>query len=168
MNIQHPPPLVRAFLEDHRQLTRLLAKLRKALGHGDWKTSQNLARQLNALGGPHIDFEENVLYPLVRKLRGPRFAGQLYQEHQVVRQALEQLLSLPAQPPGGTALADLAGKVKMGLKHAESCGTLVSHLQALPSQEQAQALAKLQQLRSEGRKWTELPRAAGEQAAAHE
>ena len=157
MNVRQKPQVVEEFLDDHRQMTRLLARLDEALERHQLHGAQQLAGELNCIAGPHIDFEEHVLYPLVGLSRDPQFVEQLYREHQSVREAIEQLLYLDADCLTDVVIAELRSKLAVGLDHAKSCGTLVSHLAALPRNEQKQALAKLQTTRRTGRLWTELP-----------
>jgi hypothetical protein len=153
MTVGHSP-LVEAFLDDHKRMTRLIARLHEALGQEDAGVVRALAEELDRVAGPHIEFEEQVLYPLVARERDAAYARQLYAEHSAVRDALAQLLA--KERLDEAEAARLKAGIGVGLEHAASCGTLVSHLGALPEKEQEQALATLVELQRKARNWTDL------------
>ncbi len=80
--------LEQEFLNDHRHLTQGLQSLIDAIEQNDVAQSQEIAHELNIVAGPHIEFEEHLLYPRVRQARGTEFSARLLQEHQVARSAL--------------------------------------------------------------------------------
>ncbi len=147
--------VVQAFLADHQKFMRLLHDVGVALGNHDVSRARELAQQLDIVAGPHIAFEEAVLYPAVgRGTQDPAFVRTLYDEHHSIVQALSRLLregELDAQ-----SLQDITSAFQKGLGHAEHCGTLISRLAALHKTEQQQALDKLLELRTSDLKWTEL------------
>lgn len=146
--------VVQEFLEDHKQFMRLLHDVGIALGDRDLPRAQALAEQLDAVAGPHIAFEESVLYPAVeRGTRDPAFVKSLYQEHGMIVQALSRLIQ--DRELDESSLQQITTAFRQGLGHAEHCGTLVSRLAALDENEQQIALKKLRQLRKTGGKWTQ-------------
>ena len=80
--------LVQAFLVDHRQFMKLLYDVSTALKDGDVKRARMLAENLNSIGGPHIAFEEAVLYPTLQAEGEERaFVDSLYDEHRDIVEA---------------------------------------------------------------------------------
>ncbi|MFQ5741686.1 MAG: hemerythrin domain-containing protein [Acidobacteriota bacterium] len=149
--------LADAFLSDHKVMTQGFHRILKALERNDLKGAVELARRLDRVAGPHIEFEEEILYPQIRRNRGRDYVSRLYREHQVALQGIQTLL----QSPAGTALdphekEQLVGKIRTALDHAVSCGTLLSHLTTLDETRQEQILNRLRDLRSQGHRWTEL------------
>lgn len=139
-------------------MTRLLAQLTAALRNGDNELARQLADELDLVAGPHIQFEENVLYPLVAKSEGSAFARQLYGEHRATLRGLKQIVSHSRKRPlTETYRRDVLRDIQLGLNHAESCGTLVSHLGDLSAHEEDAAVKQHELLRQQQRRWTELP-----------
>lgn len=146
-----------AFIEDHQKMTKGLTELIRLVEAGEMDEASQRARQLDAVIGPHIEFEERRFYPQVRKSRGEEYVRNLYHEHQEGVEALSALIT--AEDP---AAIDEAGRkrildhLRTALDHAFSCGTLLSHVTALPDREQGDLLKDLKRYRSAGRLWTEL------------
>ena len=142
------------FLSDHQQMTRLLVQLHRALVDGDRLLAKKLAVELDQHVGPHIQFEETVLYPLVAKSLGTEFSKQLYSEHSDIKRAVRYLVTTdqPTQISIDT-LEELKNDLDTGVKHAESCGTLLSYLTNLPEKETTSALKQLRDLRKANRRW---------------
>lgn len=157
MGLSQASQLVQSFLEDHRRMTRLLARVHRALEDGQVATARDLAEELDRVGGPHIDFEEQVLYPLIAGAVDRALAQRLYEEHAVVRKAIAQLLETAPAKLERDTVAGLLDSFHVGLDHASNCGTLASHLDGLPASKREQALETLQALRELGRRWTTLP-----------
>ena len=81
-----------AFVEDHQHLTRGLNNILQALHRSDLQKAARMAGELDVLAGPHIQFEEEVLYPKVAKAQGEEFVNGLYHEHQLGKDALKILV----------------------------------------------------------------------------
>ena len=145
-----------AFLDDHRRMTRLLRDVAVALQKRDVQTAKSLARELDVVAGPHIEFEEEVLYPATASSSGPDFQKKLLSEHEQVCSGLARLLAADTeQLRDAQFLRSVEDAIRGGLKHAESCGTLVSHLETFTTEQQQQAFDRLQQLKRTPRRWTE-------------
>lgn len=157
MSTTKQSPLVKEFLDDHRLMTRMLSDLVTLLEGDHPEAARSLANQLDKLAGPHIAFEEQCLYPAVKARRGAVLQSQLQHEHDEARAALTQLLSTNVEELNRPTMRQvLAVALRKGLKHAESCGTLVSHLQELPQEQKQATLSRLLHLRHEGLRWTQL------------
>lgn len=147
-----------AFLEDHQALTRGLSTVRDALRSGDVTEAARLATALDQRAGPHMQFEEQVFYPLLEPMLGSEFIEQLYAEHAAGQHAIRELSRITS----GTVLTPDARKalthdLDVALDHALSCGTLLSRLDTLDEAERERLLSTLMSLRDEHRKWTDLP-----------
>lgn len=150
-------PLGQSFIEDHRHLMRGLLRLKKALQRDDLREARRIGEELDRVAGPHIRFEEEVLYPEVVRSRGGEYTGQLYEEHRIGRRLLERLRDHkdtdrlePAEQ------ASLVEQSQTTLNHAISCGTLLSCITTLDESRQEELLAMLLDLRRRPTRWTEL------------
>jgi hypothetical protein len=149
--------LAEAFVEDHRTLTRGLSRLLELVEAGNYDEASRVAKELDRDAGPHIEFEEKSFYPEVRKARGREYVENLYDEH---RSGLEAVRMLSELEPGATLSGEererLLTHLRRVLDHAVSCGTLLSHVTALPVEDQQGFLEELERFRELAHKWTEL------------
>ena len=152
--------LTQAFVDDHQKLTRGYADARQAVESDDLTAAKRIAEQLDQPAGPHIAFEEQFLYPIVRSARGDSYASKLYHEHQLILKTLVELQSAASMDELHKSRW-LVG-LQEGLEHAATCGTLLSHLQTLPDAEQTQLLEELRSLRKQPIRWSELNLSTGE------
>lgn len=147
-------PLVREFLADHQEMSKLLLQTLLSLEEGDTETAIATARALNRVAGPHIEYEESELYP---RISGDKLVSEttqrMYEEHREALLALQKLLE--NGEPQGEAREEIIDGLRTGVHHAEHCGSLVSLLAALPLPEQTTSLRKLLELREAGRLWTD-------------
>jgi hypothetical protein len=157
-------PLQRMFAEDHREMMRGFNQLLQALRSGRDQEAIALASKIDQVAGPHIEFEERFLYPVVRESHGDQYADRLYGEHDQVLQAIRTLKALDTVPgdiPVSIPLSpeqreQLVGQLQVGIEHATSCGTLLSRLKSLSDQKQSELIRQLEACRSSGRQWTQL------------
>ena len=152
-----PGPRLRdAFLEEHRRFTRGLRATLAALRAGDDARAIEVAAELDAKIGAHIEFEEMYFYPELRSAYDSEFVDQLYSEHEEGRCAVSSLVA--CAPGGRLSPAErerIVAQLETALQHALSCGSLVSHLGKLEARKQAQLLERLQETRSKGSRWSE-------------
>ena len=152
------PNLRAAFLKDHQTFTRGLSRILKALRDQDDALAVGLAEELDRDVGPHIEFEEQQFYPELKKRLDAPFVEQLYREHATGQRAIATLLDLRG---AGELTADARDEVirmlTQTMDHALSCGSLLSHLDGLGDERQADLLHELQESRNRGRRWTERP-----------
>mgnify|MGYP003381814514 CR=1 FL=1 len=145
------------FAHDHRSLTRGFAQIMEALRQDDWTKAVQLATDLNQHGGPHISFEERVLYPIVRMSLGEEYVRNLYDEHDIAIDALRDLISHPSLADANEERKQyLLKMLQTGLDHAVSCGSLLSHLTVLDETTQEHLLDELHKSRIEGKSMLEL------------
>lgn len=147
-----------AFVEDHQHLTRGLNDILEALHRSDLQGAAQMAGELDIIAGPHIQFEEEVLYPVVAKECGQEFVNKLYHEHQMGKDALKILVQYQeGKTDFAQKLTPLIENLEIALDHVLSCGTLLSHVTNLDEQTQEEMLKKLQKCHSQKKCWTELP-----------
>ena len=61
-------PLIAEFLKDHQQFSRLLYQISNLLQEGNVELARERAKDLDALAGPHIAYEEAELYPRLAEM----------------------------------------------------------------------------------------------------
>ena len=91
--------LSEAFVEDHRHLTQGLSDILQALRDDNLEEAVRMAEDLDQVAGPHMEFEEEILYPEVRKSRGSDYVSRLYREHQVALEAVKALINIIPSTP---------------------------------------------------------------------
>lgn len=154
---RHRSTLEEAFQEDHRVMTQGFSRLLKALEEDDLPQAIEIADDLDRHVGPHIEFEERVLYPQVSKDRGAAYVDQLYDEHQTALQAVNFLRGCRGKKKlTSEDRHRLIEQVKTALDHAISCGTLLSHLTVLDANRQQVLVEELNAFRRKQHRWTEL------------
>jgi hemerythrin superfamily protein len=157
MNTKESISLSEAFVEDHRHLTQGLSDILQALRDDNLEEAIRMAEDLDRMAGPHMEFEEELLYPEVRKSRGSDYVSRLYREHQVALAAVKALISSKTQERLEPQLKEqILQNLKTGLDHAISCGTLLSHVTSLDHKRQDEMLTRLLDLRRIGHRWSEL------------
>lgn len=93
---------------DHREVEQLLAKLARAKGEARSPIVEAITTALRA----HMELEEDVVYPLVKRVVGEEDFVEGNTEHELVRKAIEDLTSLAPDKPGfGATLAILRAGV---------------------------------------------------------
>lgn len=145
------------FTQHHKQFTQGLHHILQLLKEGKVSEAVEEADALDQLAGPHIEFEEKVYYPQVARSLGKDFIDHLYDEHRIGQKALRTLLHAKDAQIGPGEQAKLVREFQIALDHAASCGTLLSHLTALPEEEQNKFLEQLFDFNRQGHRWTELP-----------
>lgn len=68
------------FREDHRKVRDGILSITEALRAKDVKKAREILGELNVMVGPHFRYEEEVLYPALRKFLG-EYVDQLIREH---------------------------------------------------------------------------------------
>ena len=154
--------LATAFTDDHRVFTRGLSRILRALRRDDHATAVALAEELDRAVGPHIEFEEQVFYPILVESLGRDFVRQLYREHRIGQDAVGALIAHPREKPLPASDRDrLIEQLETAMEHALSCGTLLSHVTSKDAAEQQRLLDRLEDIGRRGNRWTELPAGRG-------
>ncbi len=143
------------FRNDHRFVLRALVDLREAIDAHDVARAFQVLEALDAATGPHMEFEERYLYPLLAPLVGDRRVKELIDAHT----GAANMLYKAKQTVGKEILTAedmefLRGFIEGFLQHASDCeGTAL--LAETLSQEQIEQLGEqLVALRSTGKPLT--------------
>lgn len=145
-----------AFARDHRKMTRGFHRLRQSLEGDDWSEVRRIAAEIDDQVGSHIEFEETVYYPRLQPIIGPANTRRMFAEHATGLRLIKEILAADAGPTNDHARWLLIERCNRMLDHAQSCGTLVSHLASLPEEEQRELLEKLETIRDLHHRWSEL------------
>ncbi|WP_197454992.1 hemerythrin domain-containing protein [Stieleria varia] len=149
--------LQKAFVDDHRQMTRGYQHLLDLLGNRDFPSAAREASRLDTVAGPHIEFEERYLYPEVERVRGDDCTITFDPEHAGVLSVIAELRVLPHDAaPKAESVAAWKQHLRSGINHASACGALLNELKDLPEDEQTALLTALMGLREKGSRWTEM------------
>ena len=148
--------LEQEFIEDHQILTSGFQQVIDAVEMNDPKRMRASAESLDKSAGPHMQFEEQVLYPQVGQNRGDGFEQSLLREHQVARSAILFLTDHDDSPLAAADRARVLEQLRIGLDHAISCGALLSHVTVASEERQQEMLGELREFRRKGTRWTEL------------
>ena len=84
------------FREDHRKVRDGILAISEALTKKDIAKAREILGVLNELTGPHFRYEEENLYPALRKYLG-EYVDQLYKEHDNVIETAKVCASLLAK-----------------------------------------------------------------------
>jgi hypothetical protein len=144
------------FVADHRVMTQSISQLLDALRSGRDTDAMRIADDLDRLAGPHIAFEEAVLYPEVARRKDRAFAESLYSEHGIALRGLREVLSHRDSAISSVQREQIIQDLQVGLEHAISCGTLLSHLTVLDAETQQRYLEQLREFQQRGGRWTAL------------
>ena len=103
--------------QDHRDVAALLKKLDASKpGAARRSTVQKLVKALLL----HMEIEETIVYPSVKKLVGAEEAHEAVIEHGLVRKSLTELEELVAEPGFGAAVAMITAGIKHHVKEEET------------------------------------------------
>ncbi len=146
-----------AFTEGHRQIADGLQSMIQAVQRNDFETVITLADQLDRQSGPHIEFEERYLYPIVEQEAGEAYATRLYDEHDEVIATLMELKRFdPLSEPTDELKKRWLDGLKKGLEHSTDSDTLIQYLGNMPSDQKEQLLQRHHRLCSRGHRWSQL------------
>lgn len=84
------------FRDDHRKVRDAVLTISEALRDKDVKKAREILGVLNELTGPHFRYEEENLYPALRKYLG-EYVDSLYKEHDSVIQTAKVCAGLLAK-----------------------------------------------------------------------
>lgn len=157
--------LQRAFVDDHRTLTREYKVILECLAKREFQAASRAADDLDQSAGPHIEFEERFLYPQVERVRGSNYTSRLYLEHDSVVAVLRELADIsPDQELSELDIQRWKSGLQHGVDHASACGSMLSQLKTLPESEQLRLLDGLTRLHEKKSRWSELshPKQSGQ------
>lgn len=112
------------FREDHRRVRDDILSITEALRNKDVEKARDILGELNVLVGPHFRYEEEVLYPALRKFLG-EYVDQLLKEHDNVIETAKVCAGLLAKDELTDQESEDAQKAAMALLvHVSNCDGL--------------------------------------------
>lgn len=112
------------FREDHRKVRDGILSITEALRAKDVKKAREILGELNVMIGPHFRYEEEVLYPALRKFLG-EYVDQLLKEHDNVVGTAKVCAGLLAKDSlNDKESADAAQAAMQLLIHVSNCDGL--------------------------------------------
>ena len=155
--------LAARFHEDHAVLGRGFYDLSTCLRSNDLTGAKDVAEALDQSAGAHIVFEEEVLYPTLRRLLSDGEADRFETEHGMGLRAIRAVLELdPEEPLADGHVRDILGDSEVMERHIAQCGDMFGALGRIPESEARQMLTRLEELRALAPRWTEYAESRGE------
>jgi hypothetical protein len=129
--------------DDHLKVRDTLLNLIEAIKRLDSTKAFELLITLDKLGGPHFRFEEDVMYPLLKKFFGEEYYNRLLEEHDRVIKAAKQIAEVLGKGSITSEEADRLVKIIQNeiLPHPITCSGLEIFMEKL-SQEELDKLAE--------------------------
>lgn len=137
------------FEADHRAVLDGLLAIQAAVLKGDLPAARKVLGELNEMVGPHFKFEDEYLYPVLRRFLGNR-VDQLYQEHDAAvegAQALATLFEKDVLTPEERERA--VGTLPTFFGHVANCDGLRLLAERLDPEEQDQLADKFEATKKE-------------------
>ncbi len=106
---------IRELREDHKKVKDYLLELIDALNKKDAQRSLEILVLLDKLGGPHFRFEEETLYPTLKKFFGEEYYQYLLKAHDRVIAAAKKI----AEILGKGAIAEDEAKMLVSVIRSE-------------------------------------------------
>jgi iron-sulfur cluster repair protein YtfE (RIC family) len=104
--------------KDHREAEALIKRLEDSKSPGTRR--RQTVDQLVAALTLHMEIEERLVYPLVRRELGEEEAKEAEVEHRLAREGLKKLVELVDAPGFGAAVDMVKGGIKHHVKEEES------------------------------------------------
>lgn len=140
------------FKKDHARVRDLLLEMITALKDLNAQRSLEILIELDKLGGPHFRFEEEVLYPMLKKFYGEEYYEYLLSAHDKVIRAAKRLAEVLGKgeisPSESEELIRLIRRDIM--PHPIECEGLVLLAEKLSSEELEEVAKSIVETRTEG------------------
>jgi hypothetical protein len=134
--------LLAEFRHDHWRARAGLLRVIQALESKDYDEAKDMLSRLDDLTGPHFRFEEEALYPALRRFlkeyvnRVLNTLDRLLEERKALVDAMHSNAELLEQGPlGDEEIARVADTVRALLAHVSDCDRLATLLEGLKPQE---------------------------------
>jgi len=124
--------LFNAFKADHALLGSGFYTLATCLRNKNISDAKSVATKINIDAGPHIAFEEEVFYPILKRFIKPQELDKMYSEHQLGRALLEKVLSIDESAHLKESIQkELLAEIDVIETHISQCGELFSMMKNL-------------------------------------
>lgn len=142
--------VIAEFRNDHRKVRDSILAITEAIGKKDVKKAREILGELNDLVGPHFRYEEEYLYPALRKFLGD-YVGQLLGEHDGVIETAKKCATLLQKESLTEEEAEDARKAAMALLvHVSNCDGLAILSERFTSEELEELGRRFEESRKAG------------------
>jgi hypothetical protein len=129
----------------------------QAIERDEYETAVNLAEDLDSRSGPHIEFEERYIFPVLEEEFGEAYATRLYDEHADLIATLVELQQFDASSrPPTEAKKRWLEDLRTGLARSTESKTFLGNLRAMSPEQKALLLNRHRRLRLRAHRWSQL------------
>ncbi len=141
---------IEEFREDHRKVRDGVLDLSEALKNKDIAKAQKILGQIDALAGPHFRYEEETLYPALKKFLG-EYVDDLVKEHDGAIETAKICAMLLGKETLTDEEAEEASKAAMHLLiHVSNCDGLAILSERFSQEELDELGEKFAEAREQG------------------
>jgi hemerythrin HHE cation binding domain-containing protein len=128
---------VEGFRQEHREALHAFLGIAEAFRQRDGARIGELMGQANAGIGPHMQYEEETMYPSLVQFFGPAYVEKMLSDHDRAFGVAGRLMELAAHEPiTEEDVAEADDLVKGLIPHVSDCDGLVVFLELLPPEQQ--------------------------------
>jgi hypothetical protein len=128
---------VEGFRTEHREALHALLGISEAFRQRDAARIGELMAKVNAGVGPHMQYEEETMYPQLVQFLGPEYVEKMVSDHDRGFGMAGRLMELAAHDPITDAdIAEADRLVKGQIPHVSDCDGLVVFIELLPPAQQ--------------------------------
>ncbi|MDQ4108099.1 MAG: hemerythrin domain-containing protein [Actinomycetota bacterium] len=125
------------FRNEHRAARDIFLGIGEALRRRDPATIGELMAQADAGIGPHMRYEEEVMYPALAPLYGQDYVERMLEDHDRAYGVAGRLMELASHDPITDGDIEEGNRIIQGLlPHVTDCDGLVLAIEVLPSERQ--------------------------------
>lgn len=158
---------VDGFRTEHREALQAFLGIAEAFRQRDGARIGELMGMANAGIGPHMQYEEETMYPSLVQFLGADYVAKMLSDHDRAFGVAGRLMELAGhQPITDDDIAEADSLVKGLIPHVSDCDGLVVFLELLPEREQRALCASRDRAVKEGLSMMEWGERRGRAAAA--
>jgi hypothetical protein len=130
------------FRNEHRKARDIFLGIGAALGRRDPATIAELMGKADARIGPHMRYEEEVMYPALAPLYGDEYVEKMLADHDRAFGVAGRLMELASHDPITDEDVEEGNRIIRGLlPHVTDCDGLVLAIEVLPEERQRELFA---------------------------
>jgi hypothetical protein len=130
------------FRNEHREARDIFLGIGEALGRRDQATIAELMGKADAGIGPHMRYEEEVMYPALAPLYGDEYVEKMLADHDRAFGVAGRLMELASHDPITDEDVEEGNRIIRGLlPHVTDCDGLVLAIEVLPEERQRELFA---------------------------
>lgn len=145
------------FSSGHCQLEAGLRGMIDAIRTENFPLAANLAEDLDRTSGPHVEFEERYLFPLVEEEAGEAYATRLYDDHAELLGTLVEVQRLKeVSCPSPKSERRWLESLERGLERLSDTRRLLRYLGQASAEEKTRMLQRHHLLHRRAHRWSQL------------